>query len=385
MIKPDLFTFEEPARVTFGVGALAKLPELVAGLGARALVISDPGIVKAGILDRVTSLLQGAGVTGDAFTQVEPNPSIETVNAAHDMFRRSRGAFVVAVGGGSSMDVGKVVAVLAAHGGTVLDYEGLGKVPGPGVPVVAIPTTAGTGSEVTIFSVITDHQRKFKLAVGSPFTVPQVAICDPELTLSMPPALTAATGMDALTHAIECYVNTVHNPISKTLALEAIRLIGRALRRAFANGTDLAARTEMLLASTMAAMAFTRTRLGNVHAMSHPLGGHFNVPHGVANAILLPHVMAWNMVACYDTYPIVAGALGERVAGLAPHEAAQSAVDAVRRLSRDVGIPERLRDQGVTREAIPRMADDAMKSGNILVNPRATTRADIVALFETAF
>ncbi len=385
MIKPDIFAFEAPARLTFGVGALTKLPELSAGMGSRTLVISDPGIAKAGILDRVQSLLQAAGVSGDAFTQVEPNPSIETVQAAHDMFRRSRAAFVVVVGGGSAMDVGKVVAVLAAHGGTVLDYEGIGKVPGAGVPVVAIPTTAGTGSEVTVFSVITDRQRKFKLTVGSPFIVPQVAICDPELTLSMPQPLTAATGMDALTHAIECYVNTVHNPIAKTLAREAMRLIGGALRTAYANGKDLTARTTMLLASTMAAMAFTRTRLGNVHAMSHPLGAHFDIPHGVANAILLPYVMAWNLVACYDTYPQIAQALGERVDGLAPRAAAEAAVDAVRRLSHDVGIPERLRDQGVTREGIPRLADDAMKSGNILVNPRATTRADIVALFETAY
>ncbi len=385
MVKPDIFTFEAPARLTFGVGALAKLPELVAGMGARVLVVSDPGVAKAGILDRVQTLLKDAGVVGDAFTQVEPNPSVETVNAAHDMFRRSRAAFVVAAGGGSAMDVGKIVAVLAAHGGTVLDYEGMGKVPGPGVPVVAIPTTAGTGSEVTIFSVITDRQRKFKLTVGSPHTVPQVALCDPEMTLSMPQPLTAATGMDALTHAIECYVNTVYNPIAKTLALEAMRLIGRSLRTAYANGKDLGARTAMLLASTMAAMAFARTRLGNVHAMSHPLGGHFDVPHGVANAILLPYVMIWNLIACYDTYPQVAQAMGERVAGLAGREAAEAAVEAVRRLSHDVGIPERLRDVGVSREGIPRMAEDAMKSGNILVNPRATTYNDIVALFETAY
>ncbi len=385
MIKPDIFTFEAPARLTFGVGAVAKLPELIAGLGTRALVISDPGVAKAGILDRVYELLKTAGVAGDAFTQVEPNPSVETVHAAHDMFRRSRAAFVVEVGGGSAMDVGKAVGVLAGHGGTVLDYEGMGKVPGPGVPVVAIPTTAGTGSEVTVFAVITDRQRKFKMTLGSPYIVPQVALCDPELTLSMPQPLTAATGMDALTHAIECYVNTVHNPIAKTLALEATRLIGRSLRAAYANGKDLGARTEMLLASTMAAMAFTRTRLGNVHAMSHPLGAHFDVPHGVANAILLPYVMAWNLIACYETYPQVTQALGQRVEAMSPREAAESAVDAVRRLSRDVGIPEQLRDVGVTREGIPRMAEDAMKSGNILVNPRATTFNDIVGLFETAY
>ena len=385
MVRPDTFAFEAPARLTFGVGALAKLPELVAGMGTRVLVVSDPGIAKAGILDRVEALLKDAGVTGDAFTQVEPNPSVETVHAAHDMFRRSRASFVVAVGGGSAMDVGKVVAVLAAHGGTAPDYEGIGKVPGPGVPVVAIPTTAGTGSEVTVFAVITDRQRKFKMTVGSPHIVPQVGLCDPELTLSMPQPLTAATGMDALTHAIECYVNTVHNPIAKTLAAEAMRLIGRSLRPAYANGKDVGARTAMLLASTMAAMAFARTRLGNVHAMSHPLGAHFDVPHGVANAILLPYVMAWNLIACYDTYPRVAEALGERIAGLSHREAAEAAVAAVRRLSHDVGIPERLRDVGVTREGIPRMAEDAMKSGNILVNPRATNYNDIVALFETAY
>lgn len=381
----DTFTFTAPANVTFGPGAAARLPELVAGLGARAVVISDPGIAKAGILDRILALLNAAGVTMEPYTQVEPNPSVETAHAAHELFRRTRAAFVVGVGGGSALDVAKVVAVLAAHGGTVHDYEGVGKVPGPGVPCVAIPTTAGTGSEVTIFSVITDRARRFKMTVGSPHTVPQVALGDPELTVTMPPPLTAATGMDALTHAIESYVNTVHNPIAATLALTAMRLIGRSLRTAFANGANLRARTEMLLASTMAAMAFTRTRLGNVHAMSHPLGAHFDVPHGVANAVLLPTVMAWNLIACHETYPQIADALGVPTAGRAPHEAAEAAVEAVRALARDVQIPERLRDLGVTREAMPRMTEDAMKSGNVLVNPRATTAADIAALFEAAY
>ena len=379
------FSFTAPATVTFGPGVIAKLPELASGLGSRAIVVSDPGIAKAGILDRVLGGLDQAAVTAEPYPHVEPNPSIETVDAAHDLFRRTRSAFVVGVGGGSAMDVAKVVAVLAAHGGTVRDYEGMGKVPGPGVPCVAIPTTAGTGSEVTIFSVITDRQRKFKMTVGSPHTVPQVALCDPELTLSMPQPLTAATGMDALTHAIESYINTVHNPIAATLARESMRLIGRSLRTAFSSGRNLQARTEMLLASTMAAMAFTRTRLGNVHAMSHPLGAHFDIPHGVANAVLLPSVMAWNMIACHDTYPQIASALGESVDGLSPREASEAAVEAVRRLARDVQIPERLRDLGVTREAIPRLAEDAMKSGNVLVNPRTTTAADITALFEAAY
>jgi len=381
----DTFTFSAPANVTFGPGALAKLPELITGFGRRAVVVSDPGIARAGILDQVLGLLDGAGITAEPYPHVEPNPSVETVHAAADLFRRTRAAFVVGVGGGSAMDVAKVVGALIAHGGTVQDYEGIGKIPGPGLPCVAIPTTAGTGSEVTIFSVITDRARKVKMTIGSVHTVPQVALCDPTLTVSMPPALTAATGMDALTHAIESYCNTVHNPIASALALEAMRLIGRSLRTAFSSGANLQARTEMLLASTMAAMAFTRTRLGNVHAMSHPLGAHFDVPHGVANAVLLPTVMAWNMVACYDTYPQVAAALGERVEGLSRREAAEAAVEAVRRLARDVQIPERLRDLGVTREAIPRMTEDAMKSGNVLVNPRTTAASDIAALFEAAY
>jgi len=381
----QIFTFQAPANMTFGPGAVGQLPDIVKGLGTRALVISDPGVAAAGILDRVRSWLHDAGVTTEAFTNVEPNPSIETVNSAYDLVKRSQAEFLVGVGGGSAMDVAKVASVLARYGGTVHDYEGIGKVPGPGMTTVAIPTTAGTGSEVTVFAVITDRARTFKMTVGSPYIVPQYAVCDPELTLSMPPGLTAATGMDALTHGIECYVNTVYNPIAKALALEAMRLIGPSLRTAYTTGRDLSARTAMLLASTMAAMAFTRTRLGNVHAMSHPLGAHFDVPHGVANAVLLPYVMEWNLPACLQTYPAIAAALGEDVTGLSAEEASARAVAAVQRLSRDVGIPARLRDVGVTQAAIPALATDAMKSGNVLVNPRQTSYDDIVHLFEEAY
>jgi alcohol dehydrogenase class IV len=381
----QIFAFQAPANLTFGPGAAGKIPEIVKGLGGRAVVISDPGVAAAGILDRVRSWLHDAGVATDAFTAVEPNPSVETVTRAYEFVTRAGAEFLVAVGGGSAMDVAKVASVLARFGGTVLDYEGIGKVPGPGMTTVAIPTTAGTGSEVTVFAVITDRARTFKLTIGSSHIVPQYAVCDPELTVSMPPGLTAATGMDALTHGIECYVNTVYNPIAKTLALDSIKLIGPSLRPAYRTGRDLGARTAMLLASTMAAMAFTRTRLGNVHAMSHPLGAHFDVPHGVANAVLLPYVMEWNLPACHQTYPSIAAALGEDVAGLSAEQAATRAVEAVRRLSGDVGIPARLRDLGVHQDAIPQMATDAMKSGNVLVNPRTTAYEDIVYLFETAY
>jgi len=380
-----VFTFSHATDVTFGAGALARLPDVTAGFGDRVLVISDPGVAAAGILERACGTIRTAGRRVETFTHVEPNPSAETVDRAFDVYKTSGCVWVMAVGGGSAMDVGKAVALLAAHPGPIQRYEGVGKVPGPVAPLVCLPTTSGTGSEVTTFSVITDRQRKFKMPIGSPHLLPAAAVCDPELTMTMPQPVTAATGMDALTHAVECYTNTAHHPISKTLALEAIRLIGAHLRRAYATGADLDARTHMLLASTMAAMAFTRTRLGNVHAMSHPVGAFFDVPHGVANALLLPYVMDWNLPGCLDTFPRVAEALGESTEGLSPRAAAVVAVDAVRQLSRDVGIPERLRDVGVTRDAIPAMAADAMKSGNVAVNPRVTRYEEMVSLFEQAW
>jgi len=382
---PPTFTYAHPTDVTFGAGTLARVPEIVAGLPERVLLVSDPGVAAAGILDKVGAQVHAAGRRAETFTQVEPNPSVETVDRALGVYKKSGSAWVMAVGGGSAMDVGKAVALLAVYPGPIQQYEGVGKVPGPVVPLVCLPTTSGTGSEVTIFSVITHRQRKFKMPIGSAHLLPSAAVCDPELTLTMPQPVTAATGMDALTHAVECYTNTVYHPISKTLAHEAIRLIGGHLRRAYANGGDLEARVQMLLASTMAAMAFTRTRLGNVHAMSHPVGAYFDVPHGVANALLLPYVMDWNLPGSLDTFPLVAEALGERTDGLSPRAAAAVAVDAVRQLSRDVGIPERLRDVGVTRDAIPAMAADAMKSGNVAVNPRATKYEEMVRLFEQAW
>jgi alcohol dehydrogenase class IV len=347
--------------------------------------VSDPGVAKSGIVDLVTAQLAPIGGPTDVVTDVEANPTIESADEAAERYRKSGATWVLAVGGGSPMDVGKAVAMLAAHPGPLRAYEGVGKVPGPIAPLVCVPTTAGTGSEVTMFTVLTDRQRVFKMTIGSQHLLPRIAICDPDLTVTMPQTLTAATGMDALTHAIESYTNTVHHRLAKTYALEAMRLIAESLRPAYANGRDTAARTQMLLASTMAALAFTRTRLGNVHAMSHPVGAHFNVPHGIANAVLLPYVMEWNLPGCLDTFPAVAAALGAQPDHGSPRAAAMVAVDAVRDLGRDVGIPERLRDLGVRREGLEALARDAMLSGNIAVNPRSTTYEDMLALFQRAW
>ncbi len=379
------YTFQIPTEIRFGPGVAAQASDAAAALGGRPLVVSDPGVAASGIVDRLNTQLASTGGPTDVVTDVEANPTIESAERAADRFRRSGATWVLAVGGGSPMDVGKAVAVLAAHPGPLRAYEGVGKVPGPIAPLVCMPTTAGTGSEVTIFTVLTDRERVLKMTIGSAHILPRLAICDPELTVTMPQALTAATGMDALTHAIESYTNTVHHPLAKTYALEAMRLIAASLRAAYANGRDIAARTQMLLASTMAGLAFTRTRLGNVHAMSHPVGAHFNVPHGVVNAVLLPYVMDWNLLGGLETFPAIAVALGEPLNGVSQRAAAGLAVDAVRALGHDVGIPERLRDLGVRRDSLEVLARDAMLSGNVAVNPRSTTYEEMLGLFQRAW
>jgi len=260
----------------------------------------------------------------------------------------------------------------------------MNKVSQPPLYTVAVPTTAGTGSEVTQYAVITDLHRQYKLTVGSPLIIPRLAVVDPELTYSLPPALTAATGMDALTHAVESYTNNVYHPLADLLAEEAIYLIGRHLRTAVANGRHVEARRQLLYASLLAGLAFNYTRLGNVHAMAHPVGGWFDVPHGVANAILLPHVMEFNLPACLERTAHIASLLGEPVEGLSLVAAARRGVEAVRQLAADVGIPANLRAVGVEATRLEEMVADALKSGNVAVNPRQTTAADIEQLFRAA-
>lgn len=380
------FIFQTVPVLHFGEGCLAELPGQIAALRASTpMIVTDRGIVDAGLIAPVEQTLRAAGLDVAIFDAVVADPPEKIVLQAIEAAKSSGVDIVIGLGGGSSLDTAKVVAALAVDGAQPLsEIYGVGALQRKGLPTILIPTTSGTGSEVTAISILTTGETT-KAGIVSPYLFADVALLDPALTLGLPAAVTAATGMDALTHGIESFINTAYNPIAKALALESIRVIGGALGTAYDTGGDLEARTAMLLGSTMAAMAFTRTRLGNVHAMSHPLGAHFDVPHGVANAILLPYVMAWNLRACTMTYPQVAAAMGERTGDAPEDGAAQAAVDAVARLSTHVGIPARLREVGVTRDAIPAMAADAMKSGNVLVNPRATAYEDIVRLFETAF
>jgi alcohol dehydrogenase class IV len=336
------------------------------------------------LLEKLTAVLDESHVPFVVFDKVEPNPSVETVEAATKLFHDEGCVAAIGLGGGSPMDVAKSVGVMATNPSSIRDYEGVDKIAISPLPVAAIPTTAGTGSEVTPFIVITDTARRYKMTIVSRFAVPALAIIEPNLLTTMPPKIAAATGMDALTHGIESYVSLMAQPFSDALDLHGIHLIAQNLRKGVANRGNLEAMGNLAIASTMVAVAFSHTRLGNGHAIAHPLGGFYNIPHGIANAVLLPHIMDYNTLACPEKMTRLAQAMGVDVFGMSPVEGAASAVEAVRRLMEDIGISEGLHDLGVRDEEIPAMAADAMKSGNVLANPRQTTIDDIIMLYRTA-
>jgi len=371
--------FPVPTDIQFGPGVLQSLPSRVQALSARkAFLVTDSGLREAGILDTVVALLQGNGVEVEVCDRVKADSGSQLIDSTTAELKRSGAGVVIGIGGGSSLDTAKAIAALATNPGSCLDYIGLHKVRNKPLPVIAIPTTAGTGSEVTLWSVFTDDSRGLKVAIGGFLLYPSVALCDPELTLTLPAHLTASTGMDALAHAIECYTNTACQPISGALALEAIRLIGLHLRTAVLNGSNREARYAMMLASTMAGIAMNPTRLGLAHALAMPLGSwSLHVPHGLILAMLLPLAMEFNYLAQADRFVDVARALGEPIDHLSRMEAARSAVEAVRVLARDIGIPASMAAYGLRPEHIKPVVEEAMKSGNIPVNPRKTAAADL--------
>ncbi len=385
MAFQDHFGYYGPTRLVIGRGTVGNIPEIVNEKQVeKAQIVTDRGLVAAGVVARITEILNRAHIAYSIYDGVEPNPPIRNVDACAAQYQSEQCDFLLAIGGGSSMDVAKTSGVLVEYGGKITDYF-IGKTPVPGpIPfLLCVPTTYGTASEVTPFAVITDDHH-FKGTVPGPYVMPDVGILDADMAVALPQPIAAATGMDALTHAIESYVSLMSNPISEGMALHAIRLISQNLRQAAHSDHNHEATQQMLAASTMAGFAFSQTRLGNVHAMSHPVGGHYGVPHGIANAILLTRIMAYNRYACPEKFADIAAAMGEDVDGVSAVEASALAVDAVRNLSDDVGIPATLRDVGAKAEGIPVMAEDAMKSGNIQVNPRKTMIKDVIALYEAS-
>ena len=394
------FEFFIPQNIMVGAGTMAKLPECAKKLGSsHAMLISGPTLRRMGIVDRAADYLKEAGMKVDIFTDVEANPSVTTVEKATDAFKEAGADFIVALGGGSPMDVAKAVGVTAKFGGSITEYEGAHKVPGKIVPLIAVPTTAGTGSEVTAFSVITDHSRDYKLTVFSYELLPSYAILDPQLLTSAPASVAAACGIDAFIHAEEAYVSTAASPFSDAMAEKAMELIGKNIRRFVARRTDLEAAEAMLTGSLFAGIAFSFARLGNVHAMSHPVSAFFDVPHGVANAVLLPVIAEYNALADHGRYLTIYNYISPIPACEDEFEPLML-VDAIRELNEDIGIPQDLTtairqtakrkdpakevsDEEIESK-IDAMADDAMKSGNIAVNPRASRKQDIAALYHKA-
>lgn len=375
------FSYHIPTQIEFGNGAIARLPEFVKALGgSRVLVVGDPGVQRAGLIDRVQAILTGASIFNAVFADVESDPATRSVDEGTVHGKANGCDLVVGIGGGSALDTAKAIGLMLGNDGNIKDYVGIGKVPRAGTPVIAVPTTAGTGSELTIWSVLSDKVAKAKISVGSVLNCPAIALLDPELTLSLPPQITAATGMDALTHALESYVNTATQPISEAMSDQAMTLIARSLRKAVADGSDVEARGDMLLASTIAALAFNSTRLGLVHAFAMPLGAKFGIPHGLVNAIMLPEVMRFNHLANPRKFARIAEIFGEKTAGLSVEEAAALSVSAIEKLKLDVGITAKLSNFGVTEGRFDEIVDEAMLSGNVPVNPRQPTKDDMKAL-----
>jgi alcohol dehydrogenase class IV len=377
-----LFDFQSPTRIIHGPGSLERLPDLVAG--AKVLIVTDHGLVDAGVGERLIEVLDRAGISHSLYAGSLPNPPAACVHAGQRQYRKDGCQAIVALGGGSPMDVAKMIGVLVNNPGRIDRYLGAGKVKEDLPPLFCVPTTYGTGSEATPFAVLTNPKSRNKDPIISWKIAPQVGILDPELSVALPRSVGGPTGMDALTHALESYTNLLANPLTDALALQAIRLIGANIRLACANAFELAATENMLIASCLAGMAFSQTRLGNVHAMSHPVGAQFGVHHGLANAILLPYVMDFNLTACPEKFAIAADALGADTDGLIAYDAAYIAVDAVRQLNRDLGVPERLGQVGVKKSGIKALSRATMQSGNVAVNPRQTSQRDIEALFAAA-
>ena len=380
----DKFSFQLPTRIEFGNGVSATVGEEAKGLGGtRALVVTDPGVMSAGLVDPVVENLKKAGVDASVFDGVEPNPRDTTVARGAELALSEGSDVLVAVGGGSPMDTAKAIGVIQQEGGKITDYEGLGLVKKPITPLVAIPTTAGTGSEVTFWSVVTDTARSFKMSVGSPLIAARVALVDPELTLGLPAPITAATGMDALTHAVEGYTATLSEPLTDSLAVSAIRLLSKNLRQAYANGGNLEARFNVMLASLLAGVAFGNSDIGGVHCMGEAIGGLYDTPHGIAMAIYLPVVAEFNAIALPEKFAVVAEALGEDVRHLSVVEAAKRAPLAIREISQDLRIPSAA-DVGVLPEDFPRLAKAASVNVSVGSNPRVATEQDFFAMFEAA-
>jgi alcohol dehydrogenase class IV len=381
------FSLDGIKRCVFGQGSAGSLADEVNLLGGGpVLVVLDPGVQEAGVAEPALASLKNAGIAYEVYSEITREPEPKEADAAAEQGKAMGAKVVVGIGGGSALDLAKAAGVLITNEGSAIDYVGLDKVQNPGMPVICMPTTAGTGSEVTFTAVFTRRSDKFKGGINGRMLYPHTALLDPLLTVSCPPYISAITGMDALTHAMEAYTSRRANPISDMNALNAIELIGSNLRQAVAHGENLEARSNMLLGSYLAGLALAQAGVGAVHAMAYPLGAFYDIPHGEANALLLPYVLEYNMMACPERFADMANALGDQPDGLTLRMEAESCLEEVYSLSMDVGIPSSLNQLGIPKKSVPEMAAKAMTVAvPIANNPRKVTVEEIEAIYQEAF
>ena len=387
MSLSQTFTVTQPTQIQFGAGAIANLAATVQNFnGSSVFLVVDPGLVKAGLVKSITAPLKKANIPFTVYDKIDPEPGLKLADKGTTLARKAGCDCVVGVGGGSAMDVAKAIAILLTNGGKAVDYLGLGLIKKPGVPKIMVPTSSGTGAEVTFTAVFINEKTGSKGGMNGDPLYPDAAILDPKLTLSLPPHVTAFTGIDALTHALEAYTSTQAHTISEMYSLEAISLIAENLPAAYANGANLEARSAMLLGSLLGGKALATAGVGLVHAMAYPMGGMFGIPHGLANAVLLPYVVDYNLIGNLDKFAILAKILGQNTNDLTLRESASLCVDALFNLNDDVGIPATLKDLDIPFDAIPEMAEIALTvTRPVENNPRQPSLEDVIAIYETAF
>ncbi|HBI6898453.1 TPA: L-threonine dehydrogenase [Clostridium perfringens] len=379
------YKFFMPAISLMGADCLKDAGDQVGELGfKKALIVTDKVLGQIGIVKKVTDVLDNKNIEYAIYDETKPNPTVKNVNDGLALLKEKECDFVISLGGGSAHDCAKGIALLATNGGEIKDYEGVDKSKKPQLPMVGINTTAGTGSEMTLFAIITDEERHIKMALVDKHLTPIIAVNDLMLMLAMPKSLTAATGMDALTHAIEAYVSTAATPITDACAEKAIELISNYLVNAVENGQDVEARDMMAYAEYLAGMAFNNASLGYVHAMAHQLGGFYNLPHGVCNAILLPHVQEYNKSTSASRLAKIAKIMGGNIEELTDEQGADLCIDMIKSLSQTIGIPEGLGVLGVKESDFETLATNALNDACSLTNPRKGNLEEVISIFKKA-
>lgn len=381
--------FRVPALMLVGSGAAEQVGAHCRQRGLkRGLIVTDQIMQKIGLVEKVEAILGQHDITSVVYAGVNSEPVVEFVQEGLNLYKENNCDFLVAVGGGSPIDTAKAISVMTTNPGSIEQYKGIGKIGTPGAPLVALPTTAGTGSEATVYTVITDTKTDVKMLIGSPYLMPDIAVVDPLLTLSSPPGVTAATGVDALVHAIEAYVSVKSQPMSDIFCISAIELISQNIRQAWSNGNNQDAREKVMLGALQAGIAFSNSSVALVHGMSRPIGAYFHIAHGVSNAALLGVVTEFSLIGNPVRYAHIAKAMGEQTDGLAYMDAADLAVKAINRLIKDIKVPS-LRELGVEEEKLmrlaPSMADAAIDSGSPANNPRKPTKQEIIELYNRAY